>query len=91
MKALEIAKKRIYIVGAVGVIAGTLGAYIQAGVILKESGGLGLALLGVGFSLLIAALNQAFTWERQKLQNEYDEEIKTLLTEIRDRDCCSRK
>ena len=46
---------------------------------------MGAGLLAAGFALLITTLNQAFTWERQKLQSEYDEEIKALLTEIRDK------
>ena len=45
----------------------------------EENEGMGAGLLAAGFALLITALNQAFTWERQKLQSEDDEEIKALL------------
>ena len=82
--ALAISEKRIWLVGLLGVIAGMAGAVMLGG-----SDGVGAALLAAGFALLITALNQAFTWERQKLQSEYDEDIKLLLTEIRDKDCCS--
>ena len=50
----------------VGLIAGVVGAYMHAGVILDGQSGTGLALIGVGFSLLIAALNQAIALEMKK-------------------------
>ena len=73
-------KKRIGWIAAIGVFAGFAGAYMVGG-----NEGMGAGLLAAGFALLITALTQVFTWERQKLQSEYDEEIKALLTEIRDK------
>ena len=83
---LAVTEKRIRLVAAIGVVAGGAGAYMVGG-----SEGTGVGLLAAGFALLITALNQAFTWEKQKQQDEYDEAIKKLLTEIRDKDCCSKK
>lgn len=55
----------IRLAASVGLIAGVAGAYMQAGVIPGGSA-TGLALIGVGFSLLIAALNQVFALELKK-------------------------
>ncbi len=64
MKKVE---KTIRLIASVGLIAGVVGAYMQAGVIPEVQSGTGLALLGVGFSLLIAALNQAIALELRKV------------------------
>ena len=84
--ALAIGEKRVKVVFVFGLIVVMVGAYFVGG-----NKGMGAGMLGAGFALMITALNQAFGWESQKLQTEYDEEIKALLTEIRDKDCCSKK
>ena len=59
-------EKLIRLIALVGLIAGVVGAYMHAGVIPEGQSGTGIALLGIGFSLLIAALNQAIALELRK-------------------------
>lgn len=62
----------------VGLLAGMAGAYMQTGVIPEGKTGTGVVLIGIGFSLLIAALNQAIAMELRKGRTRKQYTVRTV-------------